>query len=377
MFHAQELLGVKLKILYLSADLRNVGPTRQTLNIIKYSGVKNNCEVLTLFEEPKETLIDEYRKEKIPVKSLNLNRNLFFLNGISKIIKFCKENSIDCIHSNGVKPDILAHFVAKKANIKHIITLRNFPIEDLSGRMSLWIGKITAQFHLYVLKRCKYLIACSKTIAEKMRKTYRVNIHAIQNGVDTEDFQNHGDNFREKLFKQPFVKNDTKIFICTNSFIQRKHNDEIVKAFIQAKIENSVLVFLGDGPLLERLNESFKEFSNILFLGKQKNVVAYLQNADYFVSASDSEGLPNAVLEALACGCPVILSDISQHREVLNEISNCGQLFPLHDGDSLKACIKQSLYNSYADTNAAINNSPFTMKKMGESYRLYYEGIKC
>ena len=362
------------KICFLLADLRNVGPTRQTLNIIKYSGVKENCVVLTLFEEPDETLIDEYRKEEIPVECLCLNRKLFFFNGISKIVSFCKEKSISVIHSYGVKPDIIGHLAAKKAGIKHIITLRNFPMEDLSGRMNPWVGKVIAQFHLFALKRCKYLVACSKTIADKMHKAYGVNITAIQNGVDTEKFQCQKTQSRNDLYSQFALNESTKIFICTNSFIQRKHNNEIADAFIQAKLEDAALVFLGDGPLLNDIKEKFKDCSNILFLGKQKNVAAYLQNADFFISASDSEGLPNAVIESLACGCPVILSDIPQHREILDVMPSCGLLYPLHDGESLKACLKQCLNNSFVDTDVAISQSSFTMKKMGEKYRKFYKG---
>lgn len=368
---------MKLNILYLSADLRNVGPTRQTLNIIKYSGVKESCVVLTMFAEPQETLIDLYQNEGVKVESLRLNRKLFILNAVKKISAFCVNNHIEVIHSNGVKPDIIAYFVAKKNGIKHIITLRNFPMEDLSGRMNPRFGKIIAFIHLYALKRCKYLVACSKTIANKMEKAYGVSIHAIQNGVDTEKFQIQKSVSRNDLYSRLRLDDSTKIFICTNSFISRKHNDEIADAFIRANLQNAALVFLGDGPLLSDVKGKFKEHSNILFMGKQKNVAAYLQNADFFVSASDSEGLPNAVIESLACGCPVILSDIPQHKEILDAVPNCGLLYPLHDGMALKACLAQCLSNRFEDTSASIFRSPFTMKKMGESYRKYYGDVKC
>lgn len=368
---------MKLNILYLSADLRNVGPTRQTLNIIKYSGVKESCIVLTMFAEPQETLIDLYQNEGVKVESLRLDRRLFVLNAVKEISAFCAKNHVDIIHSNGVKPDIVAHFVAGKTGVKHVITLRNFPMEDLSGRMTPWFGKLVAFIHLYALKRCEYLIACSKTIADKMRKTYGVDIQAIQNGVDTEKFQTKKTVSRKELYSRYQLDDSTKIFICTNSFIPRKHNDEIAEAFIQANPQNAALVFLGDGPLLNDVKRKFKGFSNILFMGKQKNVAAYLQNADFFVSASDSEGLPNAVIESLACGCPVILSDIPQHKEILDAVPNCGLLYPLHDGMALKACLTQCLKNSFEDVGASIFRSPFTMKKMGESYRRYYGNVKC
>lgn len=368
-------MGDNLKILYLSADLRNVGPTRQTLNIIKYSGVKENCVVLTLFEEPDETLIDEYRKDGIPVKCLSLSRKFFFLNGVSKIVEFCKENSIECIHSNGVKPDIIAHFATKKANVKHIITLRNFPMEDLSGRMFPWIGKTIAQFHMFALKRCKYLVACSKTIADKMRKAYGVNITAIQNGVDTQIFNTEQGS--ENPYKNVDIDEKTKIFICTNSFIPRKHNDDIAEAFMKADLNNAHLVFLGDGFLLNEIKNQYAKCSNIHFLGKKKNVVPFLQYADFFVSASDSEGLPNAVLEAIACGCQVILSDIPQHREIVDELQSCGAIFPLRQIDVICKKMRDASELAKDEHVVRLAESPFTMKNMGCEYKKYYQMLNC
>ena len=369
------------KICFLVADLRAVGPTRQTLNIIKYSGVKENCVVLTLFEEPDETLIDEYRKEEIPVECLCLNRKLFFFNGISKIVSFCKEKSISVIHSYGVKPDIIGHLAAKKAGIKHIITLRNFPKEDLTGRMTPWVGKIIAQFHLFVLKRCKYLIACSKTIADKMAAAYGVNITPIQNGVDTSLFT-MGSHDSRKEFCAEFGANDaSKIFICTNSFIPRKHNDEIAQAFVAADMKNAELFFLGDGPLLDPIKKQYSNVSGIHFMGKRADVVRFLQNSDVFISASDSEGLPNAVLEALACGCSVLLSDIPQHYEILESLPQCGKVFELHDITALTGLIKsmRESESSQLEISESLMGSPLTMEKMGYVYGEYYKqnGVEC
>ena len=363
-----------MKILYLSADLRNVGPTRQTLNIIKYSGVKESCIVLTLFDEPEASLIDLYKEENITVESLHLHRKLFLFSAVKKIASYCKNHQIDVIHSNGVKPDIIAHFAAKKAGVKHIITLRNFPMEDLSGRMNPWIGKIIAQFHLFALKRCKYLIACSKTIANKMRASYGVNISAIQNGVDTQIYNTIRS--AENPYKNIGISEFDKIFICTNSFIPRKHNDDIAEAFINANLNNAHLVFLGDGILFDKIKNKYTGCDNIHFLGKKKNVVPFLQNADIFVSASDSEGLPNAVLEAIACGCHVILSDIPQHREIVNELQSCGEIFPLRQIDAI--CEKMQNAINLTKSEHVIEQlaeSPFTMKNMGGEYGEYYHKL--
>ncbi|WJY17141.1 glycosyltransferase [Pectobacteriaceae bacterium CE90] len=55
---------------------------------------------------------------------------------------------------------------------------------------------------------------------------------------------------------------------------------------------------------------------NVQFLGQRDNVFPYLVAADFFISPSYNEGLPNTVLEALSCGVHCILSDISPHEEL-------------------------------------------------------------
>lgn len=370
-----------MKILYLTADLRSVGPTRQTLNIIKYSGVKDSCVVLTLFDEPSETLIGSYREAGIRVECLHLNRRLFVFNAKKKVAKFCAENGIEAVHSYGVKPDIVAHFAAKKIGIKHIITLRNFPMEDLTGRMTPWVGKIIAQFHLFVLKRCKYLIACSKTIADKMAAAYGVNITPIQNGVDTTLFMTASRDSRKEFCEEFGVDDSSKIFICTNSFIPRKHNYEIAQAFVAADMKNAELFFLGDGPLLDSIRKQYSNVPRIHFMGKRSDVARFLQNSDVFVSASDSEGLPNAVLEALACGCSVLLSDISQHQEILESLPQCGKVFELYNTTALIGLIKSMGESelSRSEISKFLMKSSLTMEKMGLIYGEYYKqkGVEC
>lgn len=364
------------KILYLCADLRPVGPTRQTLNIIKYSGVKDNGLVLTLFPEINESLKPLYESLGIRVECLNLHRKLFIFNAVSAIKNFCQKENIAAIHSYGVKPDIVAHYAAKKIGIKHIITLRNFPMEDLSGRMNPYVGKIIALIHLHILKQCKYLIACSKTIAAKMREAYNVKITPIQNGVDIMEF-NKGENTSKDFFHSNFrIKKESKIFICTNSFIPRKHNHDIAEAFIAANLKNAELFFLGDGFLLEKMRAKYSKFTNIHFLGKRSDVRTFLQNADCFISASESEGLPNAVLEALACGCPVLLSDIPQHREILDILKNSGNIFELSNIEELKFLIKNfPTKEFYGNIIENLRSSPFVVNIMGKIYSNYYSQV--
>lgn len=103
----------KYRIVYLVADLRRVGPTNQTLNIIcNANDSLKDILVLSLFKEPSDSLKPLFEERGICCKSLDLNRENFIL-AVWKFRNFIQNNSIGLIHSYGIKPDILLYLVAK------------------------------------------------------------------------------------------------------------------------------------------------------------------------------------------------------------------------------------------------------------------------
>lgn len=360
------------RIVYLVADLRRVGPTNQTLNIICYSGIPlDSVLVLSLFDEPEDSMRETFTQRGILCQSLHLNRNNPFV-AFAKLWRFFRKNEIGLVHSYGVKPDILLYLVSKFQKVRYVLTQRNIPIEDYPPRMNRVVGILIAKLHTFVFRHSKNVVACSHYLQTVMREKYRCrHVSAIQNGIDTKLFKNFNPDECRKRLGLPL---GVFIFISTGLFIERKHNDEIVDAFLAAQLDNACLVMLGDGPLLLGMQRKYAESKSVLFVGKVANVAEYLSAADCFVSASDSEGLPNAVLEALACGIPTILSDIPQHGEILDALPACGTAFPLRDVDALGSKMKDVLLSKkeFSDTRTLLENSPFTMKKMGEKYREIY-----
>lgn len=109
--------------------------------------------------------------------------------------------------------------------------------------------------------------------------------------------------------------------IATMGLIKIKGPFTVLEAFRQCDDQASKVVFMGEGhlrPLLVREVEESGLQDQVLLTGMiaRDSVFEYFLKADVFVSASYGEGLPVAVLEAMTCRCPVILSDIPPHREI-------------------------------------------------------------
>lgn len=104
--------------------------------------------------------------------------------------------------------------------------------------------------------------------------------------------------------------------------ISLKHPMTIAEAFAESSTSNDKLVFIGDGPLKEPLQAFGDRVSGEICVEgvlPRDTVFRTLSSLDVFVSASDREGMPVAVLEAMACRVPVILSDIPPHRELASD----------------------------------------------------------
>lgn len=123
------------------------------------------------------------------------------------------------------------------------------------------------------------------------------------------------------------VKADRRVVLLVGRYSEEKNLFTALKALdiALARLTDVDAVFLGDGPLrceLERSRDALEYKARIHILGYSTEVWGWLKRASLYVSLSRFEGSPNTALEAIACGCPVVLSDIEAHREVAAHLPN-------------------------------------------------------
>lgn len=138
----------------------------------------------------------------------------------------------------------------------------------------------------------------------------------VQNGLDIARVDRIAANARNQSREQ----SDFTI-IAISRLVDIKNPLSVLTAFQQSYDQSSYLVYIGDGYMRSSLVTQSREVgleNQIEFTGliPREKVFEYLLSADLFVSMSRGEGLPVAVLEAMACRLPVILSDIPPHHEI-------------------------------------------------------------
>jgi glycosyltransferase involved in cell wall biosynthesis len=144
-----------------------------------------------------------------------------------------------------------------------------------------------------------------------------------------------------------FFKDNIPIIIAIGRLTQQKGFDVLIKAFSRiVKKVDARLIILGEGSekgMLERLIDTLGLTEKVSLLGFQKNPYPFLSKAGVFVLSSRYEGLPMVILEAMACGIPVISMDCkSGPREILQD-GRCGTLIPVGDEVALSEGILKLL----------------------------------
>ena len=138
-------------------------------------------------------------------------------------------------------------------------------------------------------------------------------MRVVQNAVDIDRI--------DRMATDKQAPHTDQFTIATVGLMKMKNPFTVLEAFRQSHDESSRLVFIGEGNKRPSLAQEVKESDlqqqvEITGLVERDEVFEYFMQADLFVSASWGEGLPVAVLEAMACRRPVLLSDIPPHREI-------------------------------------------------------------
>jgi glycosyltransferase involved in cell wall biosynthesis len=123
---------------------------------------------------------------------------------------------------------------------------------------------------------------------------------------------------------------DAPVAIMIAEFIGRKRHRDLIRAMARMHRQDLHVVLAGNGPLgdaTSKLARSLGISGRVHFLGFQRELRKYVLMSRCAVLCSAMEGLPRSVMESLACGVPVVGSDVRGTRDLLHQ--GCGLLFPV------------------------------------------------
>lgn len=137
------------------------------------------------------------------------------------------------------------------------------------------------------------------------------------------------------------------VLVAASKLKPQKDLPMLLRAFRKVREQRPArLLILGEGPDRERLEQLAVELGiaeDVQFAGFVQNPFAYYHRADLFVMSSAWEGLPTSLIEALACGCPVVSTDCPSGPAEILDKGRYGRLVPVGDHQALAEGIMEVL----------------------------------
>ena len=255
----------------------------------------------------------------IGTKGLNIPgvRGLMFKKNAKKALqKLVEKEGIDIIHGHYLFPaGAAAVEVGKQYGIKTYVTAHGSDMFEMYKSQAFMRSTIRG-----VLKDADGVFAVSNALRHEIIATGVVGIadktRISWNSVDIDKFNNNGDD----SFKKENKLTDKPIVLFVGNLIKRKNVESLIEA---KKISNSdyYLVIVGDGPLFKKLNKKVADenIRDVIFTGSRNDVEDIIPSCDVLVLPSFSESFGLVLIEALACGKPVIGSDVGGITEIITE----------------------------------------------------------
>jgi glycosyltransferase involved in cell wall biosynthesis len=249
------------------------------------------------------------------------------------------ERGVDVVHSHDYKTDLLAWFIARSGRAKAVATAHGWSGVSLKERCYYAADR-------WLLARFPVVL----TVSEAIRRTLVARgarpgaVRRLLNGVDAEAFRR--DPVVQARARRELGLPAGATAIGTVGRLERiKRHDVLVDAFALLPDRNAWLVIAGDGPERDAIMARARALGvagRVRLAGHVNDIAAFHQALDVYVQSSDSEGIPNAVLEAMAVETPLVATDVGGTCELVRAEVD-GLLVPRRDPSAIARGIERVL----------------------------------
>jgi len=308
------------------------------------------------------------------IKLISLNSR-YAITSLFPLIKYLKTNKPDILISAMAHVNVVAIISKILTRKKTKLIITEHTTLSLAKKESKKVKeKVLFNILKYIYNYADAIVAVSKYMAHDMSIILGIpeeKINVIYNPIiDNSLIEKSNQDIEEEWFNP----NESPVVISIGRLAEPKDFETLIRAFKKVRDKMKVrLLILGEGPKREQLEKLIHDLNienDVKMPGFKQNPYAYLRRAALFVLSSKREGLPTVLVEALACGIPVISTDcLSGPREILQN-GRLGTLVPVGDVDALAKAIELNLNNINNIRNRISLNDlkEFTFEKSIQNY---------
>ena len=367
-----------ISICHLIESLCLGGAERGLLNILANPRDSNlNHRIIAFKDGP---LKDDYLNMGIDVQIIT-RKDRWDFHFFLKLFKSLQQGPCDVVHARNTSTAIVYGGLAAYAiGIPFITSVHGYNMLQKKG-MKAWLWQFMHRF-------ANITIAVSESIAKELivRGTRSTKVVSIRNGLDLEAYHSQMLDPEERMaLRRELVGNDKCCLVgCVGSLREVKGQEFLLDAvaMMPPSLSDVKYIFAGTGPDMVKLQcqvEKLKLNQRVIFLGFRTDVFAILQVIDLIVVPSQSEGISNIILEAMAFRVPVVATAVGGTPEVIRDGEN-GLLVPYGDAAALAVAIStalddKELCSRFIENGMSRMVSEFSLKRMVDEYESIYLNV--
>lgn len=317
------------------------GAERVTVTLLKYFD-RSKFDITLVLMKAKGDYIKDI-PDDVELIDLKVKKLWFILLPLAKAIKQVKPDIILSISGGTNAPAV----IARKLSGLH-------PRLLISERNILKIGELTAKRRVLIaLKKFTYsgadaILTVSEGVREDLIHSFNLPPDIITTTFNPIVSEALYEAANEPLNEKYLEVEKLGYILGVGRMVPQKNFELLIEAFKEIKKKYRLkLVILGAGPHKLKLEAMVKENGlrdDVLMPGFDKNPFKWMSKCRVFVLSSNNEGLPGALIQAMACGAPVVSTDCpSGPSEIISGLSENGILIPMNDKVALVNALEKLL----------------------------------
>ena len=341
-------------VMYLVETL-NVGGTETQLVQVALRLHAMSVPVTVACLCPEGPLLEVLQKAGIPVVEFPKGKTLLSLHGLCQVLRltlFLRRGGFRVLHSYDLLGNLLGVPAAWLARMPVIISSRRY-LADVQWYRP-WRNKVIC----LIYRLSTHVLVNAAAVRDLLVQRDGVpeeKIRILYNGVDVARFA--GARPDRQLLLPAAGSRSKLIAVVANMYVLRKGHTCLIAAAarICREVPDTIFVLIGDGPQRPTLERQVREAGlerNFLFVGRRKDVPELLACCHLSVLPSETEALPNSVLEAMAAGLPVVATSVGGIPEIIED-GLTGLLVPPGNPQALAEAVICLLQDSCLATRLA------------------------
>ncbi len=328
-----------MRVLYLLNYAGKAGTERYVETLVTYLSADGRVDPYFAYNET-GLLADRMAEMGVPCRQIEMT-SPYDRNAARVLAELCREWKIDLIHCHYLRENYIAMLSKKYNSSIRIVYTNHFVMKNnfLNRMSNRWMNR-----------RQDRIIAVCNAGKDQLAKNgwSQKKISVIYNGVDPDVWG--GGRSGSTLRRELSIPKDRFVMLCASRFAEDKGHEcllQSLKLLTRLSRKPFTMVLAGDGDLLEPMKAKAQELEltgeQVKFIGFREDMKNLYKAADLYVNSSQHEALSFLIIEAMASGLPVIVTDVGGNGDIIQSEDDGGLLVHYDDPLGMAAAMVRFL----------------------------------